>query len=69
MNSNTSQQTSRFKVKIRHKNDAVKRLYWALINNERDTGMKATTVILAGKMAKKHFCYGIASVAKRKCDL
>ena len=44
MSSSTSQQTNSFEVKIRHKNDAVKRLYWALINHERDTDMTATIV-------------------------
>ena len=42
MNSSTSQQTRIFKVKIRHKNDAVRLLYWALINHERDTDMIET---------------------------
>jgi len=33
-----------YKVKIRHMNDAVRCLYCALINHERDTDMMATTV-------------------------
>ena len=33
-----------YKVKIRHMNDAVRCLYWALINHERDTDMMAKTV-------------------------
>ena len=44
MSLSKSQETSSFKVKIRHKNDAVRRLYWALINHERDTDMTATTI-------------------------
>jgi len=45
MNSSTRQQTDSFKVKTRHKNDAVKRLYWALTYHERDTEITATPVI------------------------
>jgi len=43
MSSSTSKQTNSFKVKTRHKNDVVRRLYWALIKHERDTDMTAPT--------------------------
>jgi len=52
MNSSTRQQTDSFKVKTRHKNDAVKRLYWALIYHERDTDITATPVIKLASLYK-----------------
>ena len=44
MNSSTRQQTNSSKVKTRHKIDAVKRLYWALIYHEYNTDITAIPV-------------------------